>query len=168
VGPAILSRIAEASPSSAEWGDMFDLRAEAAFHALFSGIRSGTALGLRGRPFHLSQADVLPALGDAAGGSESPFAGYFTSADLENALEEDFLDATRGSTNNAQGWKVRHIYIYIYVCVCACLAMSSYHARRFASASLLPTFLTPLPLPLPLARSRGYPSPAGLRSRTPG
>ena len=40
------------------------------------------------------------------------------------------------------------------------------HTRFMASHPLLLTFLTPLPLPL--ARSRGYPSPAGLRSRTPG
>ena len=84
----------------------------AAFHALFSGIRSSAALGLKGSPFYLKGEDVRKAMGgsgDNDNGSDNdsdPFNGYFTFDDLAKALEDDFLDANRGSTDNRQGWKV--------------------------------------------------------------
>ena len=34
------------------------------------------------------------------------FEGFFTFDDLAQAVEDDFLDANRGSTDNRQGWKV--------------------------------------------------------------
>ena len=102
----ILDRIESATPSAAQWGESFDLSpSEVAFYALFAGIKSCTALGLKGQPFYLKQADVVSAM-KADGDSSSPFAGFFTFDDLKTAVEEDFLDANRGSTNNAQGWKV--------------------------------------------------------------
>ena len=101
----ILSRIEEASSESKQWAEDFDLVEEsgAAFHALFSGIRSSAALGLKGSPFYLKGADVCKVMSDSGG---DPFKGFFTFQDLSKALEEDFLDADRGSTDNRQGWKV--------------------------------------------------------------
>lgn len=105
----ILSRIAESTPKSKEWAEMFDLTQEsgAAFHALFSGIRSSAALGLKGKPFYLKSADILKAMGNADG--IDAFDGFFTFQDLAKALEDDFLDAERGSTDNRQGWKVTSV-----------------------------------------------------------
>jgi len=103
----ILERIESATPSATQWGESFDLSSsEAAFYALFAGIKSCTALGLKGRPFYLKQADVVAAMNTE---SASPFAGFFTFDDLKTAVEEDFLDANRGSTNNSQGWKVTNV-----------------------------------------------------------
>lgn len=100
----ILSRISEAAEESKQWAEAFDLTSEsgAAFYALFSGIRSSAALGLKGKPFHLKSKDVLKAIDS----SEGAFDGFFTFDDLAKALEDDFLDADRGSTDNRQGWKV--------------------------------------------------------------
>ena len=93
-------------------GDIdFDLVDEsgAAFHALFSGIRSSAALGLKGSPFYLKSLDICHALNgvvDINDETAAPFCDYFTFDDLAKALEDDFLDANRGSTDNRQGWKV--------------------------------------------------------------
>ena len=106
----ILSRIADATTESKNWAESFDLTSEsgAAFHALFSGIRSSANLGLRGKPFHLKSNDVLKAMGELEGGNVNvnAFDGFFTFDDLAHALEADFLDADRGSTDNRKGWKV--------------------------------------------------------------
>ena len=101
----ILSRIKEASAESNQWAEDFDLVSEsgAAFHALFSGIRSSAALGLKGSPFYLKGEDVREVMMS----DEDPFNGFFTFDDLAKALEDDFLDANRGSTDNRKGWKVR-------------------------------------------------------------
>ena len=102
----ILERIESATPSAVQWGESFDQSSsEVAFYALFAGLKScDAALGLKGRPFYLKQADVVAAMN--TDNDSSPFAGFFTFDDLKTAVEEDFLDANRGSTNNAQGWKV--------------------------------------------------------------
>lgn len=104
----ILSRIADSTDASKQWAEMFDLTDEsgAAFHALFSGIRSSAALGLKGKPFYLKSKDILKAIGNSEGGG---FDGFFTFDDLVKALEDDFLDADRGSTDNRQGWKVASV-----------------------------------------------------------
>jgi hypothetical protein len=104
----ILSRIADSTDASIKWAKMFDLADEsgAAFHALFSGIRSSAALGLKGKPFYLKSKDILEAMGYPDG---SGFDGFFTFNDLAKALEDDFLDADRGSTDNRQGWKVASV-----------------------------------------------------------
>lgn len=100
----LLQSIAESQASSLEWTEMFGLAArEQAFYALFEGIRKSITLGLRGKPFVLSQADVVMALSLS---EPSPFGGYFTFDDLAKAIEEDFLDAGRGSTDNRKGWKM--------------------------------------------------------------
>ena len=107
----ILSRITDATKESNKWARDFDLESEsgAAFHALFSGIRSSAALGPRGKPFYLKSDDVLKAMamgGDVVGLDSTAFDGFFTFDDLAKALQDDFLDADRGSTDNRQGWKV--------------------------------------------------------------
>ena len=111
----ILERIESATPSAVQWGESFDQSSsEVAFYALFAGLKScDAALGLKGRPFYLKQADVVAAMNTDSGSTSddndnvsSPFAGFFTFDDLKTAVEDDFLDANRGSTNNAQGWKV--------------------------------------------------------------
>ena len=112
----ILSRIEEASNEAKQWAEDFDLVSEAGapFFALFSGIRSSAALGLKGSPFYLKGEDFRKVMGGDNGGndvdgsdnSDDPFNGYFTYDDLAKALEDDFLDANRGSTDNRQGWKV--------------------------------------------------------------
>lgn len=104
----ILTRIADSIDASKRWAEMFDLADEsgAAFHALFSGIRSSAALGLKGKPFHLKSKDILKAIGEPDG---EAFDSFFTFNDLAKALEDDFLDADRGSTDNRQGWKVASV-----------------------------------------------------------
>ena len=117
----ILSRITEATTESKNWAESFDLTSEsgAAFHALFSGIRSSANLGLRGKPFHLKSNDVLKAMGELEGGNVNvnAFDGFFTFDDLAHALEADFLDADRGSTDNRKGWKVSTVVYYWYCIV---------------------------------------------------
>jgi hypothetical protein len=106
----ILSRITDATKESKQWAEDFGLESEsgAAFHALFSGIRTA-ALGVKGKPFHLKSDNVLKAMSlqdDDESDDSTAFDGFFTFHHLEKALEEDFLDADRGSTDNRQGWKV--------------------------------------------------------------
>jgi hypothetical protein len=101
----LLLSIQGAQASSQEWTDMFGLSvSDRAFYALFEGIRKSITLGLRGKPFVISQADVVQALNLS---DPSPFGGYFTMKDIAQAVDEDFLDAGRGSTDNRKGWKVR-------------------------------------------------------------
>lgn len=118
---SILSRITDATTESKQWAESFDLTSEsgAAFYALFSGIRSSNNLGLRGKPFYLKSNDVRKAMGDVdvdgdVDGDDSDggaiFDGFFTFDDLVKALEDDFLDADRGSTDNRKGWKVSKGY----------------------------------------------------------
>jgi len=102
----ITSRITAATGDAKAWGEQLGMGdAEVAFYALFDGIRTGAALGLKGKPFYLKQDEILQAMGTAADES-SPFDGFFSFDDLAKAVEEDFLDADRGTTNNREGWKV--------------------------------------------------------------
>ena len=81
-----------------EYADMFGLGAtEAGLYALIQAIRQSQVLGLKGVPFVMRKTD-LP---------QTSLEGFFTMKDLEKALEDDFLDAARGSTDNRKGWKVR-------------------------------------------------------------
>ena len=83
-----------------EWADMFGFGAsERAFYALFDGIKKEIPIGLRGRPFVLRNDQVKKAVG-------SSFGGFFSFQDLEHAVNDDFLDAGRGTTDNRKGWKV--------------------------------------------------------------
>jgi hypothetical protein len=102
----LLDSIAASSQEAKEWTDMFGLgESEAAFYGLFKGIRDSVPLGLKGQPFVLSQADVQEAmhLGD------NVFREWFDMRDLEKAVNDDFLDADRGSTDNRKGWQVASV-----------------------------------------------------------
>lgn len=104
----ILSQITRAVPESQQWAEDFDLVQEsgAAFYALFRGIRSlDSLLGIKGKPFYLKSDDVKRAMME----NDFAFDGFFSWDDLAKALEDDFLDASRGSTDVRQGWKVTSV-----------------------------------------------------------
>jgi hypothetical protein len=102
---ALLGTMASEATSSKEYSQMFGLSdSDAGFFGLFHAMRTvGIAYALQGQPFVLRKDEITKAL-DL---NESPFAGFFTIQDLARALEDDFLDAARGSTDNRKGWKVR-------------------------------------------------------------
>lgn len=89
-----------------QWASQLGLEVtapEVAFYGLFLAIRHVAKLGVRdGKPFCLRRKEIIKAL-DV---QDSPFAGFFTIADLAKAVQDDFLDAARGSTDNRKGWKV--------------------------------------------------------------
>jgi hypothetical protein len=111
------------------YAEQFDLTtAEAALYALLSAMRhvasttTGVNMwGLTGTPFVLCHAAVVEALfhhshDDGAGTAGTTTAttttgwpGFFTLDHLRLALEEDFLDAARGSTDNRKAWQVRNV-----------------------------------------------------------
>lgn len=104
--PTVLQTIEAMQDEATQYAEMFGLEAsEAAFYALFSALAHTVPFGVPGQPVHLVKDEIAKALG--GDNKNSPFAGYFTMKDLEKALEDDFLDAARGSTDNRQGWKVR-------------------------------------------------------------
>ncbi len=85
-----------------EYADMFGLTAaDAAFYALFGAIIKEAPLGPQGEPFVLRHDQVVKALQQ-----ESTWPGFFTIKDLEKAVNDDFLDAALGTTDNRKGWKV--------------------------------------------------------------
>ena len=56
-------------------------------------------------PRNLKSSDVLKGMG-IEDNPKDGFSGFFTFEDLKKALEDDFLDADRGSTDNRKGWNV--------------------------------------------------------------
>eukprot|EP00980_Cylindrotheca_fusiformis_P022241 scaffold9153_cov121-Cylindrotheca_fusiformis.AAC.5 len=104
IGRTILDQMSENHQASLEYAEMFGLGAtETGLYCLFHSMRkSGIALGLKGLPFVLRNDDISQAL-DL---KQSCFSDFFTMLDLEQALEDDFLDASRGSTDNRKGWKI--------------------------------------------------------------
>jgi hypothetical protein len=94
------------SPDPQEWADMFGFgSSERAFYALFEGIKKSIPIGLRGKPFVLRRDQVQKAVGVS-------FGGFFNYQDLERAVNDDFLDAGRGTTDNRKGWKVSFASVY--------------------------------------------------------
>lgn len=97
------------SGPSREWAEAFGYgptSPEAGFHALFRAVRETGRLGLgNGAPFLLRGADLVEDL-RAVDDEHTLFDGFFTFADMERAMEDDFLDADRGSTDNRKGWKI--------------------------------------------------------------
>ena len=75
------------------------------FYALFRAIRNQRFVPLK-IPFVLRQ-DQVQSLTWSRDKTEQWAAGFFSMEHLEHALEDDFLDAARGSTDNRKGWKVR-------------------------------------------------------------
>ena len=78
--------------------------ADASFYALFAAIRHcpDCTLGLLGTPFLLRHDETCQALGM----DTTTWPGFFCMNDLEKAVQDDFLDAARGSTDNRKGWQV--------------------------------------------------------------
>jgi hypothetical protein len=93
---------------SNEYADMFGLTlAEAAFYALFGSLRRApVTLGLHGSPFCLRNDEIQKALQQ-----ETNWPGFFTMEHLEKAIDEDFLDAARGTTDNRKGWKISPVSV---------------------------------------------------------
>lgn len=110
--------------SAAAAGDL------AAFYALFTAIRTlPVPLGFTPNaiPFVLRHTDLLRAWqeddatdhhgndafknrdNDATRNTQWP--GFFTLEHVQQAVEEDFLDALRGSTDNRKGWKVNAVSV---------------------------------------------------------
>lgn len=101
-----------------QWADEFGFEeGEGAFYAIFRAIRKmdskigvgsdgGKLLGLDGTPFYVP-ASLLARAESASGEGTNKLSDYcFHFSHLETALEEDFLDATVGSTDNRKGWQV--------------------------------------------------------------
>lgn len=101
----VLDQMSKGKQASNEYADMFGLGStESLLFNLFDAMRkSEIAFGLRGQPFLLRKDAIKEVIGDAE------VEGFFTIDDLESALEEDFLDASRGSTDNRKGWKIRAV-----------------------------------------------------------
>lgn len=106
----VLESLSSLSKESSEYAREFGLsQTEAAVYAVFQAIRkANTPLGLKGEPFVLRRDDILKALNLES--SAAPFDHFFTLADFAKAVEDDFLDAARGSTKTStttKGWQVR-------------------------------------------------------------
>ncbi|CAB9526897.1 Cupin superfamily protein [Seminavis robusta] len=100
----ILDTLASVAQESKEYASTFGVsHTEAAVYAVFSAIRnSKIPLGMTGAPFVLRRDEIIQALQV----EQPPFDHFFTLQDLATAVEEDFLDAARGSTDNRKGWQI--------------------------------------------------------------
>lgn len=106
-----LSQYENSLQEGQEWATEFGFsNQEGAFYAIFRAIRkmdsskNSKLLGLSGTPFFIPRALLAKAEGGAS--SENNFSSYFHFPHLATALEEDFLDAQVGSTDNRKGWQV--------------------------------------------------------------
>jgi hypothetical protein len=101
---AVLRTMESVRDEANEYGEMFGLStADAAFYALFAAIIKEAPLGPKGEPFVLRHDEVVKALHQ-----DSDWTGFFTIKDVEKAVNDDFLDAALGTTDNRKGWKVRY------------------------------------------------------------
>jgi hypothetical protein len=83
---------------------------EVAAYSLFDALRyfhlsdtyTQSLFGMKGHPFVLRRQELESILPSVANWSN-----YFTMDDLQQAVQDDFLDAVRGSTDQRKGWKVR-------------------------------------------------------------
>mmetsp|Transcript_31397 Transcript_31397/g.75949 ORF Transcript_31397/g.75949 Transcript_31397/m.75949 type:complete len:812 (+) Transcript_31397:223-2658(+) len=94
----------------------------AGLYALLHAISKTATLGLKGRPFVVRKSElerimmlVMSSSSSQSSSSSSSssqsqmtkmFASWFTMDDLELALEDDFLDAARGSTDKNKAWQI--------------------------------------------------------------
>jgi hypothetical protein len=83
------------------------------------------ALGLKGHPFSLTREQIQAALlsqksqeNTTASTKANWQLEFFTLQDLEKAVNDDFLDAARGSTDNRKGWKVRVCFVFFLFPLC--------------------------------------------------
>ena len=108
VASMVLDQLSSLKEPAQEYAETFGLdeASTVGFYGLFSAMRkSGMAWGFYGVPFVLKAEDIQKSLSVET----SPFAGFFTMTELEQALSDDFLDAARGSTDNRKGWKVTSV-----------------------------------------------------------
>jgi len=92
------------------------LQTSAAMFALLDAIKhtlgADGGLGLSGHPFVLRKAEIERVImEDEESSSTTIFDKFFTIGELKLALEDDFLDAQRGSTDNRKGWSVSPVSI---------------------------------------------------------
>ena len=92
------------------------LQTSAAMFALLDAIKhtlgADGGLGLSGHPFVLRKAEIERVImEDEESSSTTIFEKFFTIGELKLALEDDFLDAQRGSTDNRKGWSVSPVSI---------------------------------------------------------
>ena len=114
-----LSQYKQSLGEGQEWAKEFgfaeeDEAAEGSFYAIFRAFRkmdsveaqssSEKLLGLSGTPFYIPAS--LLAEAEGADDGTNKFMNYFHFPHLATALEEDFLDAQVGSTDNRKGWQV--------------------------------------------------------------
>ena len=168
VKASVLDGIGACTAGAREWSEAFGYsnKAETSFYALFSGIRNSCTMGVKGMPFYLKQSEVLSAMNSSDDDGETtaavPLADYFTIQDLEKAVNDDFLDAQRGSTDNRKGWKVAAVSEargssfqdarMTYTQVCDALTKGTVifnaigaHVPKLASATLASTDASSLP-----------------------
>jgi len=81
--------------------------------AIKNTLGADGSLGLSGHPLVLRKADLESAMESADAPAETMrlFENAFTMKDLEKALDDDFLDASRGSTDNRKGWAISPVSI---------------------------------------------------------
>jgi len=103
---SILDCMSAVKTQAVDYANQFGLdpSTEGAFYALFLAIRLQDFVRQQ-KPFVLRHEQVQKL---AWGGDDVAWPGFFGMDHLEQALEDDFLDAARGSTNNREGWKVRY------------------------------------------------------------
>jgi len=97
------------------------LQTSAAMFALLDAIKhtlgADGGLGLSGYPLVLRKAELERAMlaetetESATKIKTTIFEKSFTMKDLEKALEDDFLDASRGSTDNRKGWAISPVSV---------------------------------------------------------
>mmetsp|Transcript_31396 Transcript_31396/g.75945 ORF Transcript_31396/g.75945 Transcript_31396/m.75945 type:complete len:762 (+) Transcript_31396:135-2420(+) len=88
----------------------------AGLYALLHAISKTATLGLKGQPFVVRKSELerimMLVMSSSSRSSSSKsemtemFATCFTMDDLELALEDDFLDAARGSTDKNKAWQI--------------------------------------------------------------
>jgi hypothetical protein len=89
----------------------------AGLYALLDSIKTTLqpidGLGLSGHPFLLRKNELESSMISTDIGQEEKscllFDGFYTMKDLKHALIDDFLDASRGSTDNRKGWSIQPV-----------------------------------------------------------
>ena len=109
VQAAVLQAITQNCPAAVAYAQEFGLaHSDAGWFALFAALRQAAPLDFKGQPILLRAADVQKALRDDI---RWPAAGYFDMTALAQALEDDFLDAARGSTDTRKGWQITDVSV---------------------------------------------------------
>jgi hypothetical protein len=89
----------------------------AGLYALLDSIKTTLqpidGLGLSGHPFLLRKNELESSMmmSEESESKEEAllFDGFYTMKDLKHALIDDFLDASRGSTDNRKGWSIQPV-----------------------------------------------------------